>query len=215
MPQFFAIILILAIDRHLDLRLLLLAREEVGELGGLTRTLQRRDMNIREENDNERAYEKALPDRPPPAAHADRCRRVRRGAGRLRRAPRPTPPTRSAGYRRAARSRCSTTIPIGSARSSAISAIIETTLEPGPSDATADGEARRPEPGRHGLSVAGRLLAGAGAGHSARLRLPHGRRRCVRLRLPQGRGASRHQGHRGQDHRARQRRLAVDRRSRC
>ena len=65
------------------------------------------------------------------------------------------------------------------------------------------GEARRPGPGRHGLPVAGRVLAGAGAGHSAGLGLRDGRRRRVRLRLPQGRGAGRHQGPRGQDHRAR------------
>ena len=37
MPQFFAIILILALDRHFDLRLLLLAREEMGELGSRER----------------------------------------------------------------------------------------------------------------------------------------------------------------------------------
>ena len=90
---------------------------------------------------------------------------------------------------------------------------IETTLEPGPSDATATREAGRPEPGRCRLSLARRLLARPGAGHSAGLGLRDGRRRRVRLRLPQGRGAGRHQGPRGQDHRARQRRLAVDRRS--
>ena len=37
-----------------------------------------------------------------------------------------------------------------------------------------DGEAGRPEPGGYGLSVAGRVLPGAGAGHSAGVGLPHG-----------------------------------------
>ena len=37
MPQFFAVILILAMHRHLDLRVLLLARKEVGQLGSLNR----------------------------------------------------------------------------------------------------------------------------------------------------------------------------------
>ena len=49
----------------------------------------------------------------------------------------PGPRSWSAGFRRAAPSRCSTIIPIGSARSIGYFGAIETTLEPGPSDATA------------------------------------------------------------------------------
>ena len=45
MPQFFAIILILAVDRHIDLRLVLLARQEVGELGGVSGNLRREPGN--------------------------------------------------------------------------------------------------------------------------------------------------------------------------
>ncbi len=90
---------------------------------------------------------------------------------------------------------------------------IETTLEPGPSDATATVKLVDQNQADMGYPVARRLLAGAGAGHPAGLGVRDGRRRRVRFRLPQGRGAGRHQGHRGQDHRARQRRLAVDRRS--
>ena len=46
-----------------------------------------------------------------------------------------------------------------------------------------DGQARRPEAGGYGLSLARRLLARARAGHPARLGLPHGRHRRVRHRL--------------------------------
>ena len=76
-----------------------------------------------------------------------------------------------------------------------------------------DRQAGRPGPGRHGLSLARRVLARPGAGHPPDLGLAHGRLRRVRLRLPQGREAGRRQGDRGQDHPARQRRLAGDRRS--
>ena len=76
-----------------------------------------------------------------------------------------------------------------------------------------DRQARRPGPGRHGLPLARRVLARPRAGHPAGLGLAHGRLRRVRLRLPQGREAGRRQGARGQDHPARQRRLAGDRRS--
>ena len=51
--------------------------------------------------------------------------------GRSRRVNAPTRPTRSAGSRRAARSRCSTTIPTGSPRSSAISATSRRPWSPG------------------------------------------------------------------------------------
>ena len=47
MPQFFAIILILAMHRHIDLRLLLLARKEMGQLGSLNRA---RRVKTRNEN---------------------------------------------------------------------------------------------------------------------------------------------------------------------
>ena len=53
------------------------------------------------------------------------------------------------------------------------------------------GEARRSESGRCRLSLARRLLARAGPGHTAGLGVPHGRQRRVRFRLPQGRGAAR------------------------
>ena len=39
MPQFFACILVLAVDRHLDLRAVLLDRQAVGQLGGLSQFL--------------------------------------------------------------------------------------------------------------------------------------------------------------------------------
>ena len=76
-----------------------------------------------------------------------------------------------------------------------------------------DRQAGRPGPGRHGLSLARRVLARPRAGHPVDLGLAHGRLRRLRLRLPQGREAGRRQGDRGQDHPARQRRLAGDRRS--
>ena len=49
--------------------------------------------------------------------------------------------------------------------------------------------------------------------HAAEVGVPHGRRSTRSLRLPQGRGPDRPQEPRGQDHPARLRRLAVDRRS--
>ena len=44
MPQFFAIILILAVDRHIDLRFLLLARKEMGQLGGVSSRMKRSEI---------------------------------------------------------------------------------------------------------------------------------------------------------------------------
>ncbi len=149
-------------------------------------------------------------DRTPPSADAHRRWRLGGGARRLRRRGRPTrsrsrPLGAPARHGRGAR-RLSL---LGRPRSSAISATSRRrwsrTL-----GRNRHRQARRPEPGRHGLSLARRVLARPGAGHAARLGLPDGRRRRVRLRLPQGREARRHQGPRRQDHRARLGRLAVD-----
>ena len=151
-------------------------------------------------------------DRPPPAADADRGRRIGGDARRPRRRERLRAPTRSAGCRRAARIEVLDDYPYWVGKKYGYFGDIETTLEPGPSDATATVKLVDQNQADIGYPSPGVFSLGAGAGHPARLGLRDGRRRRVRLRLPQGRGAGRHQGHRGQDHRARQRRLAVDRR---
>ena len=142
-----------------------------------------------------------------------RSRRIgRRDRGPARRRPRLRRRARSAGCRRAAPSRCSTTIPTGSAKKFGYFGDIETTLEPGPSDATAtvklvdqnQADMGYPSPGV--FSLASRRASRWS--RSSRWAV-----RRVRLRLPQGRGAEGHQGPGRQDDRSRQRRLAVDRRS--
>ena len=80
--------------------------------------------------------------------------------------PRPSPPIRSAGYRRAAPSRCSTTIPTGSARSSAISATSRRRSSPDRrTHGRASSSSTRTRP-TVGYPVAGRVLARPDAGHS-------------------------------------------------
>ena len=80
-----------------------------------------------------------IDDQPAPFPRGDRGRR--RGALTLARRPAAAAPragtARCAGSARAARSRCSTTIPTGSAKKFGYFGDIETTLEPGPMDATA------------------------------------------------------------------------------
>ena len=90
---------------------------------------------------------------------------------------------------------------------------IQTTLEPGPSDATATVKLVDQKQADVGYPSPGVFSLGARTGHSARLGVRHGRQRRVRHRVPQGREAEERQGARRQDGPARQRRLAVDLRS--
>ena len=120
--------------------------------------------------------------------------------------------TRCAGYRRAARIEVLDDYPYWVGKKFGYFGDIETTLEPGPSDATATVKLVDQNQADFGYPSPGVFSLGLAQGIPLVSVVRDGRRRRVRLRLPEGRGAGRHQGPRRQDHRARQRRLAVDRR---
>ena len=173
--------------RHFDLRVLLLARQEMGELGGVRTVVDARESRA-----------KTKEERRPASGILDRSNRRRlldidrgRGFGASPRTARQVPVSARAA------DTVRWVIPRGT-----IEVLDDYPYWVGKkfgyfgdhrNDAGAravgrhrDRQAGRPEPGRYGLSVAGRFLAGAGAGNSAGLGLPHGRRRRVRLRVPQG-----------------------------
>ena len=235
MPQFFAIILILAIDRHFDLRLLLLARQEMGELGGMMRGSRMERSEIRDHvtwrpgcASLHPGYEVTMQDNE--GEHRHESTMTRSLAIDRRRLLTAT----------AAGVSVATLGPVGRALAQADAVrwvsprgTLEV-LDDYPywvgqevrlfrrhrddssrarSDATAMVKLVDQNQADMGYPSPGVFSLGLAQGMPLVSVFQMWRRRRVRLRLPQGRGAGRHQGPRGQDHRARQRRLAVDRRS--
>ena len=150
--------------------------------------------------------------RPPPTSDAYRGWRFgNRAAGRWAACSRLSPPAKaSAGFRRAARSKCSTTIPIGSARKYGYFGDIETTLEPGPSDATATVKLVDQKQADMGYPSPGVFSLGLEQGIPLVSVFDMGGSDVFDFAFRKGENAEEHQGPRRQDHRARQRRLAVD-----
>ena len=139
-----------------------------------------------------------------------RCRRrgAAGAAAQQHRRWRSRPRTRSAGCRRAARIDVLDDYAYWVAVKMGYFGDIETTLEPGPIEATAGTKAVDRRSGRRGLPLPRRLLADDRAGQPAHLRLGDGRLRRLRLRLPEGQGPGERQGPGREDGRPRLGRLA-------
>ena len=132
--------------------------------------------------------------------------------GPLRRRRLRTPPIRSAGFRRAARIEVLDDYPYWVGKKFGYFGDIETTLEPGPSDATATVKLVDQNQADMGYPSPGVFSLGLAQGIPLVSVFHMGGADVFDFAFRKGEAPADIKGTRGQDHRARQRRLAVDRR---